>query len=555
MLFMIFLHFVIFFIYSIFISQQSHYQNNAELSSPLLQKLLYFKRHKSINIDTNSDTNSDTNTKTLVTKYEPDYPRESRIENFPTHASRQEMAKHDRYIIHSILYSEMLTPAYLQQHWSIPIPNSLNSSNPRKGPWKFTQKLCVNITVKNREIPYINALIMSIMGSHESKEENKSLNTDIPFGHRLLSYLKLNLLDAERDRLFDSDDGTADYDDIRVKIFQLPFLEKHSVWKYDHHTFVSVSPRSPKLDKIQDILTSAHICLESKLPWCLMLEEYTIVPRDFLNSLKRFVIAPLESFAASHRVGMETDGEVFKRTKKMSLISLFSAYNSIEGDLMRVHDVEYSSSRYEEDRGKLNSERSALGLDKHSSAYEMHSIPIRDSTDSKTQGQGGFDSAMLFHSSMLKTELIPMLEQLKSAEQARIVGDWWVRGSIDGTNVVDVDSLDLEREFSLYTGIQRLRVEPSLVNRIGFYNQDFGGKPRTVDQGNRIGITNWLTDPRFLFEAGEYSEGREDFCELDNGLWIWDSFHNHDDKSCCTEEFMEKPRCIEEEEYRLDHEA
>ena len=60
--------------------------------------------------------------------------------------------------------------------------------------------MCVNsITVKNREIPYINALIMSIMGSHELGEQNKSLNTKIPFGNRLLSYIKLNLLDAERD--------------------------------------------------------------------------------------------------------------------------------------------------------------------------------------------------------------------------------------------------------------------------------------------------------------------------------------------------------------------
>ena len=149
---------------------------------------------------------------------------------------------------------------------------------------------------------------------------------------------------------------------------------------------------------------------------------------------------------------------------------------------MKIHNVEYSVRRYAEDRAKLNSERSAMGLDEHSFEYEMHSIPSRDSKYSKVQGQGGFDSAMLFHSSMLQTELIPMLEQLKSAEQARIVGDWWVRSGSDEKDDVDVDSLDLEREFSLYTGIQRLRVdEPSLVNRIGFYNQDFGGKPsRTV---------------------------------------------------------------------------
>ena len=544
MLLMIFLHIVIFFIYALFISQQSHNQNqnNSELSSPLLQQLKQFKRQ---NQNQHLPTNTKTNAQTL-TKYEPEYPRESRIENFPTHAAQQEMAKHDRYIVHSILYSEMLTTEYLKQHWSIPING--------KGPWRFPKKLCINITVKNREVPYINALIMSLMGSHELGEENQYLNRKIPFGHRLLSYIKLNVLDAERDRPF------ADYDDLRLKIFQLPFLEKHSVLKHDSFMNQNGKGRaiglgsSPKLDKIQDIITSAHICLESGLPWCLMMEEFTIVPSEFLNSLKRFVISPLESFAAAHRVGMETDGEVFKRTKKMSVTSLFSAYNSDVEDVMRVHDVEYSVTRYQEDRAMLNSELMAMDLEEHTFEYEMYPLPLMDSKDSMAQGQGGFDSAMLFHSSMLQKELIPMLEQLKSAEQARIVGDWWVRSS-DETDDVDVDSLDLEREFSLYTGIQRLRVEPSLVNRIGFYHEDFGGKRRTVSEGNRIGITNWLTDPRFLFEAGEYSEGKDDFCELDNGLWIWDAFYNHDDMSCCKEYFKEKDRCKEETEYRRTHET
>jgi hypothetical protein len=157
---------------------------------------------------------------------------------------------------------------------------------------------------------------------------------------------------------------------------------------------------------------------------------------------------------------------------------------------------------------------------------------------------------MLFHSSMVQNELIPMLQQLESAENARIVGGWF---RSDQKDEVGVDSLDLEREFSLYTGIQRQRVEPSLVNRIGFYDQDFGGWQRGTSEKDRIGITNWLTDPRFLFEAGAFYEGREEFCELDNGNWIWDSFYESEQKSCCKEEFMKSQICEEEEEYRLRH--
>ena len=67
----------------------------------------------------------------------------------------------------------------------------------------------------------------------------------------------------------------------------------------------------------------------------------------------------------SDGVGMETDGEVFKRTKEKSLIRLLSAFNPITGDLMKIHNVEYSVRRYAEDRAKLNSERSAMGLDEH----------------------------------------------------------------------------------------------------------------------------------------------------------------------------------------------
>jgi len=381
---------------------------------------------------------------------------------------------------------------------------------------------------------------MTLMGSHAIKDRDYALQESIPFGHRLLSYTKINLLNAERHRSFD------EYDDVRTKIFQLPFLHKHHIqghWSFMKED-VNDFGRSHKLDKIQDLLASAHICIESGLPWCLMMEEFTVVTSEFLSSLKNFVIAPLESYAAAHRVESETDGEVFKRMKKMSVVTLFSAYDSKAGDLMRIHDVEYSFKRYEKDRAKLNSERKAVGLEEHKFQYELYPLPLLESNDANAQG--GFDSTMLFHSSMVQNELIPMLEELKSAEMARIVGSYQI-------DEAGVDSLDLEREFSLYTGIQRQRVEPSLVNRIGFYDGDVGWLQRSASENTQIGIRNWLTDPRFLFEAGEFYEGREEFCELDNGIWIWDTFYYSDHKSCCRQKFMKLPICKEQEEYRHEH--
>jgi hypothetical protein len=107
--------------------------------------------------------------------------------------------------------------------------------------------------------------------------------------------------------------------------------------------------------------------------------------------------------------------------------------------------------------------------------------------------------------------------------------------------------LDVERELSLYTGIKRYRVEPSLVNRIGFYDQDFigHGKPHGQQEiSSGIGITNWLTDPRFLFEPGHYDEGIDEYCEMDDGTWIWDGLHNHRKKSCCDKEFEKDEHCL-----------
>lgn len=125
---------------------------------------------------------------------------------------------------------------------------------------------------------------------------------------------------------------------------------------------------------------------------------------------------------------------------------------------------------------------------------------------------------------------------------------------------------DLEMEFIKYTSGTKYIIEPSLINRIGFYDEDFyhhnnhyyhGDEDNNNNKNDndfheyddeydeRLGITNWLTDPRFLFEPGEYWEGKEMFCQLSHsGEWIEDEFYDQEGvlSSCQREELKLKKK-------------
>jgi len=60
-------------------------------------------------------------------------------------------------------------------------------------------------------------------------------------------------------------------------------------------------------------------------------------------------------------------------------------------------------------------------------------------------------------------------------------GDWFLNRFRFRSERDESEPSDLEREFSLYTGVKRYRVEPSLVNRIGLYHQDFWQNENKVE--------------------------------------------------------------------------
>lgn len=413
--------------------------------------------------------------------YEYGYPKVSRIHAFPTYASEMEMTLHDRYLVHGMLYTNMLNTVYLERHWSLKDTKSRN--------------VCLNIFVKNRSLPYINVLIMSLMRSHESSEEQFDENDMVlPGGKELLEQVSINIINTERrvDRL--------SYDQIRRKVIELPFLNFHSTEKKS--VTAEEWRKSNRLDKIDDFISSAMICSKHKFKWCLIVEEYAIFPKDFLPSLQDFVLAPLDTLLSNENA-----------TAVLSLISLFSRYDSQDGKLLDVANVKYSKQSYERDRGKLNSERKGKGLASDERDYKIFTH----------ENHTGLNCALLFYTEVVDTKLIPFLQLAKKKEEERL----WHNHlnyltSYDGERL-----LDLEVEFPHYTNVARKQVEPSLINRIGFYDDErIYPHPQQFQFDNAINeqmmISNWITDPRFLFEAGSYEEGRDYWCKDSNDSWTYE---------------------------------
>ena len=150
------------------------------------------------------------------------------------------------------------------------------------------------------------------MGSHELGEQKRSLNTKIPFGHRLLSYIKLNLLDA---------DGIGILMTMMIsglKSVNCPF------WNSTAYGNMPVSSGGGVQNWTKHLLgiETTTVSHAGRIYNC---------PTRVYEFPKKIRHCTIGVICCLQRVGMETDGEVFKRTKKMSLVSLFSAFNSIRG--------------------------------------------------------------------------------------------------------------------------------------------------------------------------------------------------------------------------------
>ena len=204
------------------------------------------------------------------------------------------------------------------------------------------------------------------------------------------------------------------HDEARQKIQNLPFVHTHSMhhhgW-YDSLLLPNHDVTSRKLEMIQQYLMAARVCQQSGLDWCLMMEEYTIVPLNFVLKLKRFITAPWQTY--SHVQGNNGDSSHEVLAKTFSSISLSSSVDKDSNAPMMPHNVEYSQETYNRDRAKLNSERFTMKHEhKHHDDYELKPVP---------KGEDGTNVAMLFTNHVTTTQLIPMLEELYKAERNELL--------------------------------------------------------------------------------------------------------------------------------------
>jgi hypothetical protein len=306
-----------------------------------------------------------------------------------------------------------------------------------------------------------------------------------------------------------------------------------------------------------------------------MMQEYTIVPFDFLSSLQNFVLAPLQSLATSHTSSYSQNNDILN--SHFSIISLFSTIQTtptfsnttnvqpnsfVKHQVSRyidISNISYSANNYEFHKGKFNSFRKALNLPLYKPEYKLHATVMNE--------MDGYNVASLIQTSMIQKSLLPFLYEVEKKEMAQLWREWWKRWiqfdshpdnsslllddhKIQQNNNINrkrTNHFDLEKEFEAFTGIQRYHVEPSLVNRIGFYDEDleeghgetmlYSGRMQKANN-QRLGISNWITDPRFIFEASEYIEGFEKYCQTEDGHFYYDYYWDRDDdkKSTCNEE-------------------
>lgn len=239
------------------------------------------------------------------------YPKKTIVEDFATRAIAEEVKKHDRVLVQGMTFINSLTKNDLKR-W---IPTDQD---------KTLRKVCINIYTTSRDIPYIDAMMMSLMKGQSPK--------------RLIQYAKINLMFMERHPQRAKDPHIAS------RIAPLPFL--------DFFNYSDTDPNLPgqlKLGHRQhfmfDTIRGLENCVHSALPWCLLMEEDALPPLGFIDKLEEFVIEKLAG-----------------RENQISVVSLYAYFNLKWSGPRRLSREYYSRMKYDRDRAKTNSERQAMDL-------------------------------------------------------------------------------------------------------------------------------------------------------------------------------------------------
>ena len=346
------------------------------------------------------NTNGDTN---------GNHPAPVLLEWYETAAIQEEVRRHDRLIVEGTAYFGALTDERIDEMNAVAKPITPSD-------------LCITMFASNRKLPYLATLLSTLF-------KGQSLE-------RLLSFAKLNILNTEHRP------HRAEFPFVRKDLAKLEFLnifnatEMHPL---DENTSFNVHFR-------RDTMTALDICIESGLPYCLILEDDSVVAKGFIDQLETVVIAPIKN----HEIAP-------------TLVSLFAHYSSHIEDGHQVYAEKYvASGEYESDRSKMNRERKAKNLGPYTPKFEVSPTWL----DFGTVGN---------------------VYPLEMAQKLRdFLDSFGMDDSVDPADAL------MSTEFVKMMGLPKMVVNPSLVNHIGFYSE-------------RQAMINILhTDVRFVVDAGEY---------------------------------------------------
>ena len=372
---------------------------------------------------------------------EPGYPKRTHLVDYSTSATEAEIEKHDRFLVQGMHYMKSFIPREVQHNNNN--HHHHNDNNHDEHPPSKTQKMCLNIYLCNRRIPYINSLFMTLTSF--SNDESKQ---------QFLESTQVHLLNTEKRK------ERMQFPYLTNKLSKLPFVhEVHNI-TYADEIYQNITDRELDFREmfISDTLSGLKICIESGLPYCVMIEEDAVVPVNFISLLQEQVIQPLERKGVLN----STDG-----SGSISVLSLYSYYNLVFFGPHRLHYSRYAKNKYRDDKAKMNIERWAQGMLPY---YPQYQVVNKDYK---------YGTVAMFYTRQSAIKLVEYLQRV-------------------GVNPIhNADEfINADEYFPAEFNVKRKHVMPSLVNHIGYYSE------RMAAVKSRGMFSQLNTDSRFMYDAG-----------------------------------------------------
>jgi len=399
---------------------------------------LRFIRSKTVPFQTHLDSTQ--NDKYLEIP-ERGYPKLTHLLDYETSATEAEIEKHDRLLVQGMYFMKRDLESQLHLMSTVP-SSSLSSLSSASSHTPSSPLICINIYVCNRRVPYINTLLMSLLSftNYKSIADMKQL-------------AQIRLLNTEKrpERM--------DFRYMKQVLSKLPFV--HSVhditYKDDIYSHIQDRELTFRESFLSDEISGLKICIDSGLPFCLMMEEDSVVPVDFISKLYNHVIDPLQTQGI-----LRMDG-----TGQISILSLYAYYNLAVKGTERLYFPEYAKGPYQTDYARTNAERYSQGMPPYQDAYHIQDHEYM------------YGTVAMFYTRESAIQLVKYLQSV----------------GVDPIHNAD-EFMNCELYFPKEMGIPRKDVQPSLVNHIGYYSERLGKLPER-------GMFNQLnTDVRFMYDAG-----------------------------------------------------